>query len=257
MLELSLVVFQNSLTAPIISEDGQRICSQALGMVDNLLRPIVPPLVKSMALRQATRDLTGGSILGKEADYVEQTLERSVHLDLHEAEAIQSARNMAETDARQQDSASEAQSRQQDSHVVQPVAWPSSAAPSAQEVNMTSFGLLKSHESFNSPPSVSTSANSTSSLANETSTTTLKRPHTGSSEAASSAAPKQASAAVTFAQNSVAGLEVEDDEEEPALVAGGGRQAELAAVKWDAEDSDTSDDDAPMPKIYMTDDEDD
>lgn len=255
MLELALVIFRNSLDAPALCEDGRRICAQALGMVDGLLRPVVPPLVKSMALRQATRDLTGGSVLGKEADYID-IREQSTHLDLHEAEAVQSAQNQTEKEWRQQESVSTERSRQQDHSIVQPIVIPSSAAPSAQDVSMSSFGLPITREIDNSLASESISAHATSGPLDEP---PVKSAHITPplEPAVSSLANHSTSGASSADLRKSNDPELDEQEEEPPLVAGGGRQAELAAVTWGAEDSETSDDDAPMPKIYMTDDEDD
>lgn len=232
LLELALTVFKNGLNAPMLSEEGRRLCSQALGMLDNLLRPVVPPLVKSMALRQATRDLTGGSVLGKQADYMDPVGDDSAHMDLGEAEALQSSHDQAAL-VSEASEISGLNGKAQQSLQTQPIAFPSSAAPSAQDVTFSTFGLASaSSNALSSVKAPSEEPDRSSSKLND--------------------GTEQGTSKVDATMHDY--VEASADEE-PALIAGSGRQAELAAVNWNAEDSDTSDDDAPMPKIYMSDDE--
>lgn len=259
VLELALGVFNKGLASPTLDEEGRRICAQAVGMFDNLLRPVVPPLVKSAALRQATRDLTGGSVLGKEADFMDQEDEpiRAYATDAETAgiEAVQpqnqqglSSFSMAGLNRSTQPLAPS-----------QPISFQSAAAPSAKDVSFSSLGQVPFNKA--SASEVSSPINSTSNAKPAVETVVTEATSVIVQTSAPAAAAKETSSSTkrTLEEDPEedAGSEdiTEEHEDEPRVWRGGGKQAELAAVKWDAEDSDTSDDDAPMPKIYMSDDD--
>lgn len=251
MLELALSVFRNGLNASVLDETGRQVCAQALGMVDSLLRPVLPPVVKSMALRQATRDLTGGSILGKEVDFVEESEDARSFIDLQEAENQAALQRKTATDLSDYSASGLSHNDQQPFRPIQPTSFPSSAAPSAEEAAMPSFAHFTSQDSTTTPPQDDTSMHLVKSLSTTQTTaeTSLLESEPSSKKLAGEMKTRSGSAEKSEEGGG------EQEETEPPLGPGGGRQAELAAVNWDAEDSDTSDDDAPMPKIYTTDDE--
>ena len=171
-------------------------------------------------------------MLGKQADYMDPVGDDRSHMDLGEAEALQSSHDQAAL-ASEASEISGANGKAQQSLQTQPMAFPSSAAPSAQDVTFSTFGLE------------SASSNALSSV--KAPSEEPDHPSSKSDDGTEQGTSKVDATIHDYVEDSA--------DEEPTLIAGGGRQAELAAVNWNAEDPDTSDDDAPMPKIYMSDDE--
>lgn len=260
LVELALAVFEKGLVSPILNEEGRQTCSQAICLIDNMLRPVVPPLVKSATLRQATSDLTGGSVSGKKADYVDLEEPSISYADVQEGTLQQTVSQTTQPSLSGFHAAG--LTRDTASISMAPAAQIfTSAAPSAKDVNMVAFGKPAAETTENSPPSpaalggpssgglASNDIDGDESVGRGTARTSSKRSVDALAEQNTAAAAEPVEKA---------GEAAVDDEEEPVRVGGGGRQAELAKVKWDQpEDSDTSDDDAPMPTIHMSDSEDD
>jgi hypothetical protein len=255
-LELALAVFRNGILAPILGEEGSKICSQALGMVDNFLRPVVPPLVVSAALRHATRDLTGGPVFrketrrseGEDGDDVDQGTANGMSAQI-QGQAFQSTFSTQGLQA--------PSSRQSSHQQPTPMPFVSSALPIAQDIDMSAFGK---RPRIDSEAEVDVTISTRSSTAGPT--------HKGSSTPALASMPSlmPVSAGIrpplpteeigVEGQAPINGQQAVDDdgEQEPQRYARGGAQAALAEVDWSKQDdSDTSDDDAPMPKIVDSD----
>lgn len=258
-VELALAVFEQGLQSPILDEKGRNICTQAIGMVDNMIRPVVPPSVKSAALRQATRDLTGGSVLGKEVDHVETDEPAANYAEVHEegrdGPSLQNAQaplNGFQSAGLSMDKPATLETRA--------TTFKSSAAPSAKDVNFVAFG--KTATSSAQPTEAIVQQDDLEARSPDFGGMALgtsdRHEPVGSSSKRRLESTTEDSRLQQLKPVQQASEVVVDDEQEPERRFAGGRQAELAAVKWDKpEDSDTSDDDAPMPTIHMSDDSED